>query len=208
MSSIKVSLIKLASYYEKVLSDEQIQIYSEQLSQNLTDDECLVACRKYIDDPKNEFFPRPISKLIALIKSPISNDDMSQNISSLLMEAERKYGVHWSEGYYQSGETIYKGKDVSHKTWQEAALSIFGPVGLKVVDRYGGWKNFCINIYESPDGVIRAQIKNLVGSLQNISQKTGSFEGALLEMNTRNTDSRSNKILDFINNVKTIKEIT
>jgi len=176
MTDFKLAIIKLAAYYEKDLSDEQILMYSEQLSGSLNIEELKAAIKFYIDDPKNEFFPRPVSKLISIIKSPVSAEDVSQNISSLLMAAEKKYGVHWASGFMQDGEIVYQGKDCAFQNWRHAAVSVFGPTGLQVVDRYGGWKEFCVNIYESPDGVVRAQVKNLATSLQNIMTKTGSYD--------------------------------
>ena len=173
---IKINLVKLASYYEKTLTPEQIAIYSEQLSESLTDAEASLACKLYINDPNNEFFPRPVSKLIYLVKKPVSSEDMAQNITSLLMEAERKYGVHWAEGFFQDGEKIYQGKDICYKNWADAALSVFGEVGLTAVNRYGGWVNLCQTIYDSPDGVVRAQFRGLTTSLQNIKEKTGSYD--------------------------------
>lgn len=197
-SAIKTSIIKLAAYYEKNLTDEQILIYSNQISENLTDDECAIACKLYINDPKNEFFPRPVSKLIALIRTPLSTEDVSQNITSLLLQAERKFGIHWDEGYFQGGETIFKGKDISYTTWKAAAISVFGETGLKLVDRYGGWKEFCINLYESPDGVVRAQISKAITSLQNTIQKTGDYD-ALPQGNTEA------QVIQLIKNIKTIE---
>lgn len=194
--AIKLHLVKLAAYYEKTLSPEQIQIYSEQLAQNLTDSECFQACRLYVDDPKNEFFPRPVSKLIALIKTPVAREDVAQNVSSLLMAAERKYGVHWAEGFFQENEIVYEGKDMAYRTWRAAALSVFGKTGLAVVDRYGGWKNFCLNIYESPDGVVRAQIKGLAQSLETIVHKTGSYDSLPLGSRVEGL-TQANNVLDF-----------
>lgn len=178
-AEIKRCLVKLAAYYEKELKEEQIQIYSEQLTQNLNESECGLACRLYINDPKNEFFPRPVSKLIALIKTPVSAEDVGQNLSSKLMEAERRYGIHWTEGFFQDGKMVYQGKAMAFDSWRNAALSVFGQTGLQIVDRYGGWKEFCMNVYESPDGVVRAQIKNLSISLNNIHAKTGSYDSIL-----------------------------
>ena len=172
----KVALLGLAAYYDKPLTDQQLIMYSDQVSRLLSVDEMKLAAKLYIDDPKNEFFPRPVSKLIELIRKPVSTEDLSQNTTSLLMQAERKYGVHWSEGHFQGGETVYQGKDISYRSWSEAALSVFGEVGLRVVDRYGGWKNFCINVYESPDGVVRAQVTKLAVALQNSREKTGTFD--------------------------------
>ena len=197
-TAIKTHLVKLAAYYEKNLSDEQIMIYSNQITENLTDDECAWACKLYISDPKNEFFPKPVSKLIALIRTPLSSEDVSQNITSLLLQAERKYGIHWSEGYFQGGETIYQGKDISYKTWRAAAISVFGETGLKLVDRYGGWKEFCINVYDSPDGVVRAQVAKAITSLQNTIQKTGDYD-ALPQGNG------GAKVIQLMQNFKTIE---
>ncbi len=173
--SIPETLIKLAAYYEKKLSDEQIEMYSAQLSEHLTELEAALACKKYIDNPGNEFFPRPVSKLIYLVKKPVSNEDMAQNITGLLMEAVRAYGPHWASGHSQNGEMVYAGKDQAYTTWENAALSVFGRVGVVAVQRYGGWLNFCQNVYESPEGVVRAQTKNLLTSLQNIKEQTGSY---------------------------------
>ncbi len=172
---IKINLVKLAAYYEKTLTPEQILIYSNQLSENLTDVECDLACKLYINNPANEFFPRPVSKLIYLVKKPVSHEDMAQNITSLLLEAERKFGCHWAEGHFVGGECVFQGKEMNYGTFAEAALSVFGEVALTVVNRYGGWKAFCEVIYQSPDGVIRAQVAKLTTSLQNIKEKTGSY---------------------------------
>lgn len=197
--SIKLTLIKLAAYYEKTLTDDQLAIYSNQLAAQLTDDECKTALDLYINDPKNEWFPKPVSKLISLIKAPLSAEDVGQNISSLLLQAERRFGLHWTEGHQQSGETIYGGKDISYRNWRDAAKSMFGEIGLQIVDRYGGWREFCINLYDSPDGVVRAQIKNLAVSLQNTIQKTGSYDTL-----PHNTSPQLENIIK-LTNIKTIE---
>lgn len=175
IDQIKINLVKLAAYYEKTLTSEQIGLYSNQLAESMTDQEVAIACKKYIDNPANEFFPRPVSKLIYLVKKPVSNEDMAQNITGLLMEAVRAYGPHWASGHYQNGAPVFAGKDQAYTTWENAALSVFGQVGLVAVQRYGGWLNFCQNVYESPEGVVRAQVKNLTTSLQNIKEQTGSY---------------------------------
>ena len=87
LESKKILLVKLASYYEKQLSVEQIQMYSGQLEEFLTDEECSLACKKYIDNSTNEIFPRPISKLIALIKKPITTEDESLDVVSKITDA-------------------------------------------------------------------------------------------------------------------------
>ncbi len=207
-SEFKVALLGLAAYYDKPLTDQQIIMYSDQVSRLLSVDEMKLAAKLYIDDPKNEFFPRPVSKLVELIRKPVSTEDLSQNVVSLLLQAERKFGVHWTDGYFQGGETLFTGKQYSYRTWAEAAISFFGEVGLQIVDRYGGWKNFCMTIYESPDGVIRAQVKNLTTSLQNSKERVGNFDalpnysrsnngltsmGQLIEMRKNETENKGEK---------------
>jgi hypothetical protein len=185
---IKKALVMLAAYYEKVLSPEQIEIYSNQLAESLSAEETLQACKMYIAEPANEFFPRPLSKLIHLIKKPVSNEDQSSQISALLIKAVQDFGSRWTNGtfgqyHYQHGtdwgkafEGRLEGKKHFYEQWDHAAISVFGQIGLTVVNRYGGWERFCENVDSSHDGVIRAQVKNLATSLLNTVEKTGSFE--------------------------------
>lgn len=172
--SIKSDLVKLAAYYEKTLSPEQIAIYSEQLAQNLTDQECSMACRLYINDPNNEWFPKPVSKLIALIKKPVSIEDTATLIASLIIATSREFdfGSGWAEGFFQAGERVFKGKDCLYTRWDYAALSKLGEMGLGVVKAFGNWESVCRFVLESPEGVARAQLSKLAVSIQNVDQKT------------------------------------
>lgn len=203
--TISTLIIKLAAYYEKILTDDQVEIYANQLAESLTPEETALACKKYIDNPANEFFPRPVSKLIYLVKKPVSNEDMAQNITGLLMAAVRAYGPHWASGHAQSGEMIYAGKDQAYKTWENAALSVFGQVGLVAVQRYGGWLNFCQNVYESPEGVVRAQVKNLTTSLQNIKEQTGSYASLPYHSEQIGPVSDVSNLISIMSNGKSIK---
>jgi hypothetical protein len=181
---IKKALVMLAAYYEKVLSSEQLEVYTNQLAENLTPQEMNLACKMYIAEPTNEFFPRPVSKLIHLIKKPVSNEDQATQIAALLIKAVVDHGYRWNVGSWcictldgvKDCRKTFQGKDTIYLEWEHAALSVFGRVGLTIVNRYGGWERFCENVNSSHDGVIRAQIKNLATSLLNTVEKTGSFE--------------------------------
>jgi hypothetical protein len=210
---IKKALVMLAAYYEKVLSPEQIEIYSNQLAENLTPEETLQACKMYIAEPANEFFPRPVSKLIALIKKPVSNEDQAANIASAIMNAYVDHGYRWNvpthghikheDGLIELGQ-YFKGKDTNYLQWDHAALSVFGPVGLEIVNRYGGWTSFCEIAKDTLDGVIRAQIKTLALSLMNTHERTGSFGLSLSPSGSVPLLSGQNLIQ--LANIKTIKE--
>ncbi len=87
MKEIKILLVKLAAYYEKTLTDEQIQMYSAQLYDNGMNGENLTeACRIYVNNPTNEFFPRPISKLMVLVKR--TNNKIKDQFLLELKDAE------------------------------------------------------------------------------------------------------------------------
>jgi hypothetical protein len=148
----KIMLVKLAAYYEKTLSSEQIQMYSEQLEEHLTDEACSIACKKYIDNSANEFFPRPISKLIAIIKTPVSLDDDAQEIASKIINAVSKFG--WNN--------------------YEDAKNYIGERGFDVVKRFGGWQYVCQELGQNIQlTTFNAQIRELLKStarIENVKQ--------------------------------------
>jgi len=145
----KSILVKLAAYYEKTLTDEQIQMYGDQLEEFLTDEECSIACKKYIDNQLNEFFPRPISKLIYLIKKPISIEDDSIDIVTRITDAVAKYG--WSN-------------------FSDAQAHI-GTRGWEVVKRIGGWQYLCQELGQSIQlTTFQAQARETLKSLTRISE--------------------------------------
>lgn len=171
MSAYKIALLKLAAYYEKALTDEQIRIYSEQLSQSLTELEVAQSISMYVDNPENEFFPRPVSKLIALIKRPIAKDDQAQNLADLLRMAISKHGQHWEDGHFMGGERVYAGRTCSYPHWSWAAVSEFGGVGLEIVKRNGGWMNFCNSYFTQPEGVFKKQLRDAASTVIELSEK-------------------------------------
>lgn len=165
----KFALLKLAAYYEKPLTDQQLNVYAEQLARSLTPDEVNAAIQLYVDDPSNEFFPRPVSKLIALIKKPVENKDQAQTILSVIKQAIVRKGENWCDGYFQDYQTVFEGKDYAYTTWEHAALSVIGDAALKVVRRSGGWKAICDFFYSTNEGTFNAQIIKLTESVLNLA---------------------------------------
>lgn len=192
----KMAILTLAAYYEKELSDEQVLVYSNQLSRSLSDSEANAAVEKYTDDPKNEFFPRPISKLIEIIKKPIDNKDQAQNILSLIKLAIKRHGHNWSDGYFHDYQTIFKGKDCSFLSFDEAAKSEIGDAGLAVTKRMGGWKHLCNFYYNNDEGIFNAQIRMLSESVLNLHEK-GHLDSLPQLSNSNQNDSNILKLVKF-----------
>lgn len=169
MIDYKMAVVQLAAYYEKDLSDEQILMYAKQLSQFLTIGELAQATEAYINNPENEFFPRPVSKLIALIKKPVENRDQAQNVLSLLKNAIHKHGDNWSDGHFVDYEMVFSGKGTNYRSWAQAAETVVGSLGLAIIQKSGGWKHFCRFYYEQPEGVFNAHIAKLSEAVLNIA---------------------------------------
>lgn len=161
----KVSLLNLSAYYDKVLTDQQIKIYADQLAEFLTPEELTAAVKIYINDPQNEFFPRPISKLISLIKEPLKPIDLTQQAAGLIKQAVVQKQSAWPTGYFwgkhpDSGEDLFyfEGKTKTFWTWREAAEDYFGSLGLAMIDHLGGWQRVCEMFNTTQESVVWAQL--------------------------------------------------
>lgn len=139
MKQHKIKLLELAMFYEKVLSDDQVQLYGKYLYEKLTVQELDQAIRLYFDNPQNEFFPQPISKLVALIKNPIQDQDMANEVASKLCSALSKYGPD---------------------SW-ERARDYIGELGWLVASKLGGWSYLCQTLTNSEMQIFRAQARDL-----------------------------------------------
>lgn len=172
---MKKLLLKLAAYYGHDLTAAQLEVYADQLSRHLNEVEVNQAMQAYIDDPTNEFFPRPISKLIALVKAPVSQVDLSQQAAALIKQAVIDKQSAWTQGYYwgrhpDSGEHVFyfEGRNQNFWTWREAAENYLGSLGLAMVDHMGGWHKVCERFNESPDTVVWPQLLKSGEAIQAI----------------------------------------
>lgn len=182
MIAHKLSILELAAYYEKSLTDQQVKIYSEQLAEALTADEAMRAVKLYYNNPENEFFPRPVSKLIALIKKPIENKDQTQNVLNLIKKAVNHHQSTWVQGYFDGYDDnraakhlFYNNQNQAFGSWQEAAESELGTLGVTVVERLGGWVRVCSRYNEEPEGVVTGQLIKNIEAIMNIAE-VGALE--------------------------------
>lgn len=150
MSEYKIKILELAAFYEKTLTDEQVRVYSEFLAVRLTTHELVQAIALYCDDPKNEFFPRPVSKLVALIKEPIDDDSTAREVAARIVAAIPKFG--WCN--------------------QEAAKNFVGEIGWAVIEKQGGWPYLCehygVDIQMS---AFQAQVRDLAKSQIHLAKR-------------------------------------
>lgn len=172
---MKKLLLKLAAYYGHDLTAAQLDIYADQLSRHLNEVELAQAMNLYIDEPSNEFFPRPISKLIALVKAPVSQSDVAQQAAALIKQAVIDKQSAWTQGYYwgrhpETGDHVFyfEGRNQNFWTWREAAENYLGSLGLAMVDHMGGWHKVCERFNESPDTVVWPQLLKSGEAIQSI----------------------------------------
>lgn len=172
----KNSILRLAAYYGHDLTKAQLEVYTDQLMRCLSPIEANKAVLAYIDDPANTFFPKPISKLIALVKDPLSSTEKSQQALALIKRAVVDRQSYWLSGYYggkhpDTGEDVfyYVGKTESFWTWREAALDVLGELGLAMVDYFGGWQRVCETFNETQETIIGAQLLKIGEARQMIA---------------------------------------
>lgn len=177
MSNAKKSLIQLAAYYGQEITKVQLDMYADQLSRNLSDSEMSEALRIYIDNPSNEFFPRPVSKLIALVKKPVENKDQAQNILNLIKKAVINHQSTWTQGYFshydESREPVwdyFNANGDRFQTWRDAAISEIGEMSVLMIERMGGWKQICERFDQEPEGVVIGQLAKNIESIINIAE--------------------------------------
>lgn len=135
-------IIALGEYYSRVLSENQIAMYVEDLI-DLEPQQLIESIKKYRLDPKNEFFPLPV-KLKAMIGQAQSPDDLSRDTASKIIAAVSKYG--WNN--------------------PERARDYIGDLGWEIVKRQGGWMNLCESLTYDNQGIYQAQWRELATSIQ------------------------------------------
>lgn len=141
MSKIKEIIVLTASYYERPISSQVLEMYARDLA-DLDEAEVIAAYETYRRNPKN--FKMPLPAQIRQIVSPsIDEDSLAREVASRVLAAITKYG--WSNP-------------------SEAKLFI-GPVGWQIVNRFGGWEYLCSNVGTTIDfTTINAQMRDVAKS--------------------------------------------
>lgn len=136
----------LAEYYDKTLTDLQMEMYVEDLME-LDPQELQQAVKLYRNDSRNKFFPLPAT-LKGMLKP--SDDQQAREAVSRIIYALRKY----SDPYGHSAERI------------AAAMDYIGELGWFVVKRMGGWVHLSNADQEDTGPIAQAQWRELAISIQ------------------------------------------
>lgn len=143
LTEYKQGLLWLAAFYTYKIPQEQLTPFANWLAVRMSIDELMFAVNRYAEDPKNEYFPRPISKLMGYRRPTLSDDDMSVDIATRILGAVRKFG---HTGY---GE----------------AKTYMGEVGQLAVERMGGWFHLCHSLNSENQNMMFAQFRTIAKSL-------------------------------------------
>lgn len=158
-------VINLAEYYEKTLTDNQMEMYIQDLS-DIPFPELLRAVELYRQDPKNDRFPLP-AKLRAIIQLP--DDQKARDGVSRILSAISRIGP-------------YRTKD---------AQEYIGELGWAVVKLQGGWEETCTSLTNDNRGTLMAQWRELAVSLLNKKRLGFGDEPPTLEFKSKGSGLES-----------------
>lgn len=173
-------IVITASYYGKVISEQLLKMYLEDLS-DLSDDEAIAAYRQYRKNPKNRFFPLP-AQILEIARPEVSEQSLAVDASAKILQAITNYG-----------------------SWNSAEAKIFvGEQGWGAVQRMGGWSYLCENVGVSiqPTAFV-AQARELIKSGFDISRSDSSAAKNLLPYRTEPfeiEEEKKKQILALIKN--------
>ena len=136
-AKIPQQVLGLAEYYDKKLSENQLEMFVDDLSE-ITFEELQFAIKKYRKDPANVFFPLP-AKLLAIITPIMNEKDEAQEVANLVISAVSKFG----------------------QTNPEEARKSIGELSWETARLMGGWKHLCEILTLENEGMLRAQLRGL-----------------------------------------------
>jgi hypothetical protein len=132
-------LIELAFFYGHDATDDQIRVWAQFLVERITLDQLNIAIKAYCEDSSNEWFPRPMAKLVDLIHPKVNADSQAKLIAGRVVEAVSKFG--WINS--------------------QKAKEFIGPKGWAAVKAYGDWSYICENLGVNISmGQFQAQIRD------------------------------------------------
>lgn len=139
-------ILELSFLYGKEITPEFISMFitsmDNHFKMNLT--KYLGALEKYTKDSKNKYFPTPMS-LTEYLDPKLDDSDNAKLLSLKINEAVSKFGY---SNY-------------------ELAINFIGPIGKRVVERFGGWNYLCENLGSNiQTGMFIAQAREVIISMQ------------------------------------------
>lgn len=135
------SYITACKFFDKEVPIEMAKMAVDAL-QDLDFDKCVQALIKHMN-VNGKFWPK-ISDIRSIVKPELDHVDNAKLISLKINEAVSKYGY---SNYAKAMEYI-------------------GPIGKKVVDRFGGWSYLCENLGSNiQTGMFIAQARDVIAAM-------------------------------------------
>lgn len=129
---IKKDLLNLGEYYGKILTPNQLQMYSEVLV-SLPYETFTASIKKYINNASNVFFPLP-GQLIGITTG--DDKDHALEAVEIVLKAMSKFGSY---------------ADI------EKVKEFVGPLGWQLIKSEGGWNNICASTTYDKLPILKAQ---------------------------------------------------
>ena len=139
-------LLEIAFLYGKEITPEFISMFISSMDNffKMRLAKYLGALEKYTGDSKNKFFPTPIA-LREYLDPKLDESDNAKLLSLKINESVSRFGY---SNY-------------------ELAMNYLGPIGKRVVERFGGWNYLCENLGSNIQvGTFIAQAREVIVSMQ------------------------------------------
>jgi len=154
VESFEERVVQLAIILERVLTKEQVVVYSGLARKKLSFDEFNKSTNIYLEKnlstrPANELFAVTISKIIDIAKPKESREDFARLGAQKIITAIRRYG----------------------RSNPKDARKFMGEVEWDFVSRRGGWETLCLETRERDIPILNAQLRDGLGSLHNRIEK-------------------------------------
>lgn len=162
--AVKRILLALAEYFDKSLTESQLAMYSQDLS-DLNAFEIERASVIYRKNPKNTRFPLP-SALIAALHPEQDESTVAIDLATRLCALIEEKGYVWE---FSNGNGVAPAY-APYPTFAEAVIGELGTVALEVVQRFGGWRRIHDAYYDSDRTAFMAQLRDRVAAILKLSR--------------------------------------
>lgn len=168
-------LLEIAILYGKEITPEFISMFISSMDNyfKMTLEKYFDALEKYTSDSKNKFFPTPIL-LREYLDPKLDESDNAKLLSLKINESVSRFG---------------------HSNY-ELAMNYIGPIGKRIVERFGGWNYLCENLGSNIQvGTFIAQSREVIVSMQ---KEKICFENEQIEYNNDSMKLAKSIIKDLV----------
>lgn len=167
ISDVVANLGRLSKICQRPIDDPEVLVFiADAVCSKLSPDQALIAIREW--SVTKSKFPTP-AELVAIMIPPTTDRDVANELAARMLGAISRRGYRWG-GLFQ-----YDG----HATFQQAMLAEFGDErGADIVDRAGGWPEFCRQYDPVQNTNARPQLRELAEAM---GRREGNVARAFLE---------------------------